>query len=34
MQQIFQKNENLAVVFIFVLFIVSHFGLLFLLKAV
>ncbi len=34
MQKIFQKSENLAVAIIFSLFIISHFGLLFLLKIV
>ena len=33
-QKIFQKSENLAVAVVFALFIVSHFGLLFLLRAV
>jgi hypothetical protein len=34
LQKLFQKNENLAVAAVFVLFIVSHFGLLYLLKTV
>lgn len=34
LQKIFEKNENLAVAFIFALFIISHFGLLYLLRAV
>lgn len=34
MQKIFEKSENLAVMFIFVLFIISHFGLLYLLQTV
>jgi hypothetical protein len=32
MQKLFQKSENLAVAFLFALFIVSHFGLLYLIK--
>jgi hypothetical protein len=34
LQKIFEKNENLAVAAIFALFIISHFGLLYLLRAV
>lgn len=34
MQKIFLKSENLAVAIVFALFIVSHFGLLYLLRAV
>lgn len=34
MQKIFQQNENLAVAFVFAMFIISHFGLLYLLQAV
>lgn len=34
LQSIFQKSENMAVAVIFALFIVSHFGLLFLLRAI
>lgn len=34
MQKIFLKSENLAVAVIFALFIISHFGMLYLLGAV
>lgn len=34
LQKIFQKSENMAVAVIFALFIISHFGLLYLLKTV
>lgn len=34
MQKIFVKSENLAVAVVFALFIISHFGLLYLLKTV
>jgi hypothetical protein len=34
MQKLFQMNENLAVAAIFALFIISHFGLLYLLRTV
>lgn len=34
LQSIFQKSENLAVAVIFALFIISHFGLLYLLRAI
>lgn len=33
-QKIFQKSENLAVAAVFALFIISHFGLLYLLRTV
>lgn len=34
LQNVFQKSENLAVAVIFTLFIISHFGLLYLLHAI
>lgn len=34
LQSLFNKSENLAVAAIFALFIISHFGLLYLLRAV
>lgn len=34
MQKIFLKSENMAVAVVFALFIISHFGLLYLLRAV